>query len=139
MNRDMQNIKDYITGGGVLGKVIGNQIVLDKIVLANFDPISRKIDTYEPPPHIHNPKELMGYTSCQVLGIITHGRLGEHARIRLQEALEIPDEEEARRTFVHAFAEYVVYGEEYDFATNPKMTSLMQDLFDKEKLKELLD
>jgi len=139
MNQGMQDIKDYIFGGGILGKPIGNEVVLDDIILGDYNPISRKINTYEPPPHIHNPRALMGYTFFQLIGIITYGRLREYARIKVQEALGTADDEEARQIFIHAYAEYAVYREEFGFATNPKMTSLMQDLFDEEKLKELLD
>ena len=139
MDPQMQLIKDYFTGGGVRGQVDGNRIVLDNIVLGEFDIASRQIKISQQSQDGNYSKAFMLYTILQLTGMSIYRRLRDSAKVRFQQASGTSDEERVRAVFADAYADYAVYGGEFGFVTNQETTSFMQDLFDEEKLEGLLD
>ena len=66
-------------------------------------------------------------------------QLRKSAKLRLVQALQVTDERRLVEVFVNAFAEYAIYREEFGLVENEELTSLMQDLFDEEKLDEFVE
>src|SRR3989338_11470322 len=115
----IQLIKTYFTGGGVRGKVLNSgRIVLDDVVLGEFDPASREVKIRPQSPDGDYSKALMAYTLYQAIGISVYRRLGGPAKARLVQVLGTVDEESIMGIFANAYADYAVYKEEFGLVTN---------------------
>ena len=106
----IQTIKNYISGGNPIGKVVGDKVVLKDIVLGELDANSKFLKSFRGHKGYQQPLGLMFYTLLQLSGISVYNNLPETSKSEIREVMGLPDDESTKRAYAYHYAVYAVYG-----------------------------
>lgn len=124
---DTVEIAEYLNSGREVGKVVGSSVVLDDVVLGSVEGASMKL--YKQTRGGNVSRALMGYTVFQLIGIRVFEGLSEDEVLSLSEILNLGLDDNLRSAFSNAYAGFAVFGEEFEYSNNLRMTTFMTGLF----------